>query len=52
MDEEREDLLLLASFPAARAAEVELLLLAMGIAPTVRHGVGQSATQIALWPTP
>jgi rhomboid protease GluP len=47
MDEEREDLLLLASFPAARAAEVELLLLAMGIAPTVRHGVGQSAIWVA-----
>lgn len=49
MDEEPQDLPqhlhLLASLPAARAAEVELLLLAMGIAPTLRAG----ETETSIW---
>jgi rhomboid protease GluP len=47
VDEEPEDLLLLASFPVARAGEVELLLLSMGIAATARSSGGETAIWVA-----
>jgi rhomboid protease GluP len=47
MDEEPRDLRLLASLPAARASEVELLLLSMGITPTLRTGGPETGIWVA-----